>query len=98
MNNDDEIIGSLIAGGIIGAALGSLLSEKNSAGENTFLGALAGAAIVATYKANQNAQKTNVPVYVEENGSLYEQTTNGEKRFIKRNMNVDDASFLAKFG
>lgn len=80
MKKDEEILQSLIAGGLIGAALGTLLSKDN---DDTTLGAIAGAAILATLKANENAQKTNVPVYVEEQGSLYEINSNGEKRFIK---------------
>lgn len=82
MNNNDELIQSLIAGGIIGAALGSLLSKKNEEGAE--IGAIAGAVIMATMNANKRAQKTNVPVYVEENGNIYEVRPNGEKIFIKK--------------
>ena len=80
-NNDENIFQSLIAGGLIGAALGGLLS-KNKGGGAT-LGALAGAAILATYKANQEAMKTNIPVYVVEDSTLYEVQPGGERRFIK---------------
>jgi hypothetical protein len=82
MNNDDEILKSLISGGIIGAGLGALVSKNKE--EGVTLGALAGAAILATFKANENAKKTNVTRFVEENGSLYQINPNGEKIFIKK--------------
>lgn len=81
MKNDDEILANLIAGGLIGVALGALLSENDA--ERTTIGAIAGAAILATYKANEQAQKTNVPVLVEQNGKLYEIQPGGNKRFVK---------------
>jgi len=81
MKSDDEIIESLIAGGIIGAALGVLLLKNKE--EGMTLGALAGAAILATFKANEQAKKTNVSLYFEEDGKLYEQRSGGLKKFIK---------------
>ncbi len=82
MKKDDDILKSLIAGGFIGAALGALLSKnKNNGGT---IGALAGAVILATYRANENAQKTNIPVFIEENGIVYEVNSKGEKKFIKK--------------
>jgi hypothetical protein len=79
--NDENIFQSLIAGGLIGAALGALLSKDKE--EGATIGALAGAVILATYKANEHAQKTNLGVYVEEDGKLYEIQPGGVKRFIK---------------
>lgn len=82
MNKDDEnILQSLIAGGLIGATLGALLSNNKE--DRVALGALAGAVMLATYKANERAQKSNLPVWVEENGKLYEILPGGGKRFIK---------------
>jgi Glycine zipper 2TM domain len=81
MKNDDKILESLIAGGVVGAALGALLSKDKEPG--AILGALAGAALLATFKANQQAIQTNVPMYIEENGSLY-QVTAGTKKFIRK--------------
>ncbi len=80
-NNDENIFQSLIAGGLIGAALGAILTKDKE--EGATIGALAGAVILATYKANEQAQKTNLPVYVEEDGKLYEIKLGNEKRFIK---------------
>jgi len=45
---DDEILESLILGGIIGAGLGTLLSKE----KGTVIGAVAGVAVLASYKAN----------------------------------------------
>ena len=81
MPKDEDIIKELIAAGLIGAGLGALISEKSEDG--AILGAIAGAVLIATHKANVAAQKTNVPVYVEESGTLYEIMPGGEKRFIK---------------
>ena len=82
MKRDDEILESLIVGGFIGAALGALLSKNKNEGGT--LGALAGAVLLATFKANETAQKTNVPVYIEQDGNVYEINAIGEKKFIKK--------------
>lgn len=82
MKNRSSLLESLISGGLIGAALGAFLSRDKE--EGAFIGALLGAAFSATLKANEEAQKTEVPVYVEENGRLYEMHRNGEKRFVKK--------------
>lgn len=82
MKQDDEILESLIAGGIIGAALGALLSNNKDNGAT--LGAIAGAALLATYKANEIARKSNVSVLVEEQGSIYSIEPGGAKRFVKK--------------
>jgi malate/lactate dehydrogenase len=81
MKNDDEILEGLIAGGVIGTALEALLSKNNNV---TGLGALIGAAILATYKAGEKARQTNVPVYVETNGNLYLVDKDGNKKFIRK--------------
>jgi hypothetical protein len=83
MKNDEEIFESLIAGGLIGAALGALLSKNNGGGGAT-LGALAGAAILATFKANEKAMQMNMPMYVEENGKLYQIQPGGIRKFIRK--------------
>jgi len=81
MNNDAEILESLIAGGVIGAALAAILTRnKDAAG----IGAIAGAAILASYKANEIARRSSVPLVVEEGNALYEIIPGGDKRFIKK--------------
>lgn len=80
MQNDDEILESLLQGGVIGGALGALLTGNKN---GTVLGVLAGAAILASIKANKNAEKTNIPLVREEGNSLYEIQPDGTKRFIK---------------
>jgi hypothetical protein len=81
MKSDDEIIDSLISGGIIGAALGALISKSK---DGAILGALAGAVILATHKANEKAKKTNLPLILEEAGNLYEIKPDGSKLFVKK--------------
>jgi hypothetical protein len=80
MKSDDEIIQSLIASGVIGATLGALISKNKS--KDASLGALASAAIVATFTANQKAMQTNVSLYVEEDGGLYLIDANRVKTFV----------------
>ena len=82
MKNDEEIVQSLIAGGLVGATLGALLSKNKE--EDVLLGAIAGAALLATYKASELAKQSNLPMYVEENDILYMIHPNGEKLFIKK--------------
>jgi hypothetical protein len=52
-----------LQGGLIGAGLIALLSNQEKAEENISIGAIVGAAILESYKANLNAKKTNLPVY-----------------------------------
>lgn len=97
MKNDDEILESLIAGGLIGAALGALLSKSKENGAT--IGALAGAAILATFKASEQAKKSKVPILYEENGLLYEIQPNGKKRFIKeleKSLSLKNKKFTLK--
>lgn len=82
MEQDDKILENLITGGVVGAALGALLSKDK--GEGAALGALAGAAILATFRANEEAKKSNLPLILEEEGSLYEIYPDGERKFLKK--------------
>jgi hypothetical protein len=82
MNEDEKIFETLVAGGIIGAALGVLVSKNK--GEGATLGALAGAAILATFKANEKAMQANVPMYVEQEGYLCQILPNGTKTIIRK--------------
>jgi hypothetical protein len=82
MKNDNEIFESLIVGGLIGSSLGALLSRNKEGGAT--LGAIAGAAILATFKANEEAKKTNVTMYVEENGFLYQIHPGGIKNKVRK--------------
>ena len=74
-------IETLIATGVIGAALGALLSKNKGAG--AILGGIAGAAIAASLEAYENAQEANLPILVEEGDVLYEVQSNGLKKKIK---------------
>lgn len=75
-----EIINSAIAGGIIGAALGALLTGK---GKSTIVSALAGAAIGASIKAIKEAEKLDMPVMYEEDGTIYRVYPDGTKELVK---------------
>ncbi|QGW28729.1 hypothetical protein [Phnomibacter ginsenosidimutans] len=94
MKTEDEIIQSLIAGGIIGASLGVLIAKDKE--EGAAIGALAGAVLVATYRASEKAKATNVPLIVLEEGSLYEKQADGTKRFIRK-MKKPKAQLRNKF-
>ena len=78
---DPKQIESLIAGGVIGAALGALIS--NNKGQGVILGSIAGAAIVASMEAYEKAKKTGLSMFMEENDTLYEIRSNGSKKKIK---------------
>ncbi len=82
MLNQDKTLDSLVSGGLIGAALGLLLSKDKE--EGMAIGGILGAAISATMKANQEAKKTKIPVYIKENSKIFAVDASGNKRFIKR--------------
>lgn len=77
----EEIIDSLVAEGIIGAALGLLLSNDKTSG--TLVGGLAGAALFGSLKANEQAKKTEIPMLVEEDHVIYQVNKNGQKKVYK---------------
>jgi uncharacterized membrane protein (UPF0136 family) len=81
MSKDDEIIESLIASGIISATLGALLSKNKE--EGISLGALISAAILGTFKANEKATKTQVPMVLVENGKLFRINADGTRQFLR---------------
>lgn len=93
MKKDDEIFETVIAGGIIGASLEALLSKKTDVGLT--LGALAGAVIFGTLKASEKASQTNIPMFFEENGSLY-RLESGVKTFV-RELEKPNVTFPRKF-
>lgn len=76
----DERIENAIAGGLVGAALGALLTNKS---EDTIVASLVGAAIGASLSAIDEAKDISTPVMYEENGKLYKQYSNGKKEFVK---------------
>ena len=80
MKNDTEILESVIEDGLIGAALRALISNNKTAAG---LGAIAAAVLLASFRANENAKKTNIPLLIEENNALFEENPNGTRRFIR---------------
>jgi hypothetical protein len=81
MKNDAKLIEAAILGGLIGAALEALISGDK---KNSGLGALAGAVVSASFKANEEALQTNIPLILEENNVLYEVNSKGRKKLIRR--------------
>jgi hypothetical protein len=81
MKKDEEVLESLIAGGLIGGALGALLSKDK--GNGGTWGALIGAVILATFKASERAKESNVAVVLLENGNLVEENSSGGKRILR---------------
>ncbi len=80
-NEENAVIEALIKGGLLGAALGALFSKDKE--EGALIGAILGAAVNATHQANEAAQQTNVPVYIEEDGKVFAISPNGHKKFVK---------------
>ena len=80
MNEDKEIFDALILSGLIGTSLEALITETK---HGNALGALAGFAILASFRANQQAQKTNVPFLIVKNNALYEVQKNGVESFVR---------------
>lgn len=78
---DEEMLQSLITGGLIGAFIGGLISEKK--GEGAILGAIAGSAALATYKAHLQAKELDIPIVIVEDNKLYEVYPDGTKKFMK---------------
>ena len=78
---EKELIESLVAGGLIGSTLGFLLSKEKSAG--TLVGAIAGAALFASYRANEQAKKTEVSLVVEEDNVIYQIQKDGTRKILK---------------
>ncbi|MCC5814558.1 MAG: glycine zipper 2TM domain-containing protein [Leptospira sp.] len=90
--SDQELLQSLIAGGIVGGVLGAILSDKNDRSENSTIAAIAGAAILASYKASQNAKNTNLPIYKINGENLVVEHPDGRieivKKLNRRNLNI----------
>lgn len=83
--SDDNLLESLLQGGLIGEGLIALLSNREKAEENFSIGAIVCAAILASYKANLNAKKINLPVYEKLGNSIFAIYPDGMKKFIKKN-------------
>jgi hypothetical protein len=81
MGANGDALEKLIAGGLIGAALGALLSKDKE--EGAAVGALLGAAISATREAHKAALQTNEPVLVAIKGKLYKLHPDGRKEFLR---------------
>ncbi len=83
MANQDryEILENAIMGGLFGATLGLLFTEKK---ESRVIASLVGAALGATYQAYKEAEKINSGVLFEEDNIIYRELPNGEKILVKK--------------
>lgn len=82
MKSDDQILEYLLEGGRIGPDLCAILFNDHDE-EIEINGAIARAAILATYRANEQAMQSNVPVMIEEKSKLYLMHPGGQKEFIR---------------
>ncbi|WP_246837095.1 hypothetical protein [Leptospira montravelensis] len=92
---DEETLNNLIKGGLLGAGLTALLKRQVD-GEDIAVGALLGAAILASVKASERAKETKIPLLVQEGDSLYWKHPDGHKEFFKELPN-DSKSLPTKF-
>ena len=92
-SNKNEIIENALAGGVIGAALGALLTGKS---KGALASAIVGAAIGASIKALREARKTNIPVLYEDNRVIYRLYPNGDREFVK-NLEKQEIEIPQKF-
>ncbi len=76
----NDLIENAIAGGLIGAALGALLTGRRG---NTIVAGLLGAAIGASIKAQRKVENIGLPVYYEEEGVIYKVFSDGTKEKVK---------------
>lgn len=83
--NRSEQISELISSGIVGAALGKILTGKN---ETALIWGLVGIAVTATYKAFKLSTES-APVLIIDNGDVYEVDKDGNRKFIKHLPKLD---------
>ncbi len=81
MENEKEIIDNLVVGGVVGATLGALISNNKERGAT--IGAIAGAALFATFNAHEKAKKSNLRLVYEEDGIIYEEH-NGIRKVLRK--------------
>lgn len=83
--NRSEQISELISAGIVGAALGKILTGKKG---NTIIWGLVGIAVAATYNAFKASTKS-APVLIIDNGDVFEVDKYGKRKFIKHLPKID---------
>lgn len=86
MSEKEEFILAAIAGGLVGAALGAVLTGK---GKHTVISALAGAAIGASLVALKEAKEIDIPVLYEEDGVIYRDFPNGRREVVRQLTKVE---------
>lgn len=83
--NRSEQISELISAGIVGTALGKILTGKK---ETSRISGLVGIAVTATYKAFKSSTE-NAPVLIIDNRNVYEVDKHGNRTFIKHLPQLD---------
>jgi len=78
MEQDNKIIKSFIAEGIISAALAALIMDKSSD-----IGLIASTAFFASLQAKENASKLGISRIIEKDHALYEVKPDGSDTLIK---------------
>lgn len=78
--NKHEIIEKALAGGLIGAALGALLTKRS---QGAVSAALVGAAIGASLAAMKEAREKQLAFVYEEDGALYREYPDGTREYIR---------------
>lgn len=81
IKKEEAIFKLLLKDGVIGADLSALLYKEK--GQYAAMSAIARAAILASFEANENARKTGIPLILEEDNVLYEIYSDGRKKRIK---------------
>jgi len=81
----DEQISEYISAGVVGAALGKILTGQN---EKAVIAGLVGIAATATYNAFKASAK-NSPVLIIDDRKIYEVDSHGNRKFIKHLPRID---------
>lgn len=79
-SNKYDTLETAFAGGVIGAALGALFTDKK---ESTIITSLIGVALGATYSAFKESQDLGSQILYEEDGNLYRSLSQGKREFVK---------------
>lgn len=85
IKNRNEQISDLISSGVVGVALGKILTGKS---EKTLIASLVGIAVTATYKAFKLSKEIS-PVLIIDNKTVYEIDKNDNRKFIKHLPKLD---------
>ncbi|PJZ65480.1 hypothetical protein CH371_13940 [Leptospira wolffii] len=80
---DDQNLENIIAGGLLGAGLTTLLKNRKADSTEIALGALLGAIVLSSINAKEKAKEHNQEVLIRRGDSLYRRLPNGREIFLK---------------